>query len=1218
MSNLHFAEPQWFHLFWGVACLLVVVIWLEHRLGGDLSLFMHPVLQSRLVKNPSPARRYLRIILLVLCGCFLILSLMRPQWGFQFVATPRVGAEIMVCLDVSKSMLAEDVAPSRLERAKAELTDLLTYLDGDQVGLIAFAGRASVLSPLTPDFGFLRLVLDQAGPHTVVRGGTRLEEPIRKAVAGFGDTADISRSILLITDGEDHDSFPIEAAKDAAERGVRILSIGFGDENGSEIMMTDPKTGARSMLRDGDGEIVKSRLDGDLLREIAFLTEGAYIPAGTGVLDLKSIFDTHIAGLTRGEMDGRGRTVRNDSFQITLLLGLLSLLGAVVSTIGSGQMSSGSTITSQKHGIVSLTILSVMFLSNTTIIIVIMLLSLFSVDALAQQNDKQPVVIFDETAPPSDESASLNIETEEGEQAANSREKEKDPRTIYNEALQKFDADLWDQAGRLFREARRNAGTDSVVRYNATYNLGWVEVERADSLLGTEPKSALESLYRAADWFREAVTLRDDIDARHNLEVVLKRAMVLSDSLGEIEKGDLLKKVNETIVIQREFLDVVRKEVDLGEVETYTSKQSRRKLRSLAVQQLDVLSESQQLTKDAGREVDSLRGKNESDQTPEDKMRVAQLERLLHYLHRSQERMGQARRRLRTSQIERAYRRAATALTELKRGRDQLLDPVTRIDVLLNDSVELIQQTGVKANQGEKLSLQPGRGLPVWLTGEYLTDTQTSLSERVQELYQGLSAGLANQTEQEMPEDPEQQQLIGNLQKAVPWIGKSQQRFSDAIAQLESFYYENAIGLQNEGITSLATAREFFLDLRQLIESVYQDQIRIQQYLDPSAVNEVPFPTVNNSSTDDLISRGASKIEFLQQVSEYFPLISEFQDKNIERTVRLANLIELDLNQLNIVQEQMASQAQIGGKSSTSKKQIGNMLPSQSSANQSTELEVEKTRLEEAKRLQKKALEQFTSNRKILTNLISKKGVNAVSISSLRPVKSSVDRSVQTIEQLRRLFFSLIEHLRDTAQKQVELGDETQDAITLAETASKAETLSRLGPLSAKQHSLSAVTDTIADALAKQSEHIVQQSAQNTGQNVDAGQILEKIQRAGQLVSDAKLKMDNVVYMMTRDEIPLDDIGPQQKAASKNLIQALALLEPPQQQQEQDQQQQEQDQQQQEQDQQQQEQNQQQQQEQGNLNQMLQGVRDREAQRRQDQKEKQKRSSGYEPVEKDW
>ena len=875
MSSLYFAQPQWFHLLWAVSAFLGMMIWLEKRAGGDLSQFMHPLLQSRLVRAISPTRRYLRIILLGLCGFFLTLSLMRPQWGVQFVATPRVGAEIMVCLDVSKSMLAEDVAPSRLGRAKVELTDLLAYLSGDQVGLIAFAGRASVLSPLTPDFGFLRLVLDQAGPHSVVRGGTRLEEPIRKAVAGFGDTADISRSILLITDGEDHDSFPLEAAKEAAERGIRILSIGFGDENGSEVMMSDPKTGARSVLRDSDGKIVTSRLDGDLLREIALLTEGAYIPAGTGVLDLKSIFDTHIASLTRGKMDGRGRTVRNDAFQITLLLGLLCLLGAVISTIGSGYnprtisaMADATTTSKGTNGHSNRnTLLSLLAFSITTGVIMT-LLSLLPSSLVAQQEDKKPVVIF------SDEPEEvLEVETDpaEAESEQYAEEEEKDARTLYNQALQKFDANSWEQARRLFQEARRLAGTDGVVRFNATYNLGWVDVKKADDLLETDPAAALESLYRAADWFREAVTLREDIDTRHNLEVVLQRAMVLADSLEKKQADDLLARISQNITIQREFLDVVRQEVDLEEVETYTSEQLRGQLRSLAVQQLEVLSQSQQLTKTAGREVDALRGKTESEQTPEDKMRVAQIEGLLHYLHRAQERMGQARRRLRTSQTERAYRRAAIALAELKRGRDQLLDPVARIDALLGDGMELIQQTAAKtADNTGKLSLKTGSKLPAWLTQEYLVESQTSLSERVQELHQGLSAGLAGEVEEASAVLPRQQQLIENLRLAVPRLGTAGEKFTQALAKLKHPQFEEAFGLQNEGMTALAAAREIFLDLRQLVELVYQDQLRIRRHLDPSTAERDTLADLkrlgDNSGRDSSSRNGKS----LRQIANIF------------------------------------------------------------------------------------------------------------------------------------------------------------------------------------------------------------------------------------------------------------------------------------------------------------------------------------------------------------
>jgi len=332
MSGLHFAAPHWIHLLWAVAAFIALLAWLERRGTGDLDRFIAGPLQQRLVLRTPPLRRGLRLALLGLCGLFLTLALMRPQWGARLVTTPQVGARIMVCLDVSRSMLAEDVVPNRLERAKAEFRDLLGYLDGDQVGLIAFAGRASVLAPLTPDFSFLRLVLDETGPHSVTRGGTQLEEPIRKALAGFregGGSGEISRSILLITDGEDQASFPLEAAKAAAERGVRIIAIGFGDEAGSELLVTDPRTGVRALVRDSDGNPVRSRLEGELLREMALVTGGAYIPAGIGAIDLESIYQRHIAGLTRGRLDDGGYQVRNDIFQWPLLLALICLLAAV-------------------------------------------------------------------------------------------------------------------------------------------------------------------------------------------------------------------------------------------------------------------------------------------------------------------------------------------------------------------------------------------------------------------------------------------------------------------------------------------------------------------------------------------------------------------------------------------------------------------------------------------------------------------------------------------------------------------------------------------------------------------------------------------------------------------------------------------------------------------------------------------------------------------------
>ena len=328
MSEFRFAEPGWVHGLWSVLGFVALLFWLDRRGGGALDRLIGSALQQRLVQRPSLFRRRMRILFLGLSAACLVLALMRPQLGLRYVATPRIGAEIMVALDVSKSMLAEDVAPNRLERAKAEIVDLLSYLDGNQVGLIAFAGRATVLAPLTPDFSFLRLVLDGAGPHSVTRGGTRLEEPIRKAVKGFGPAREMSRVILLITDGGDHDSFPRDAATEAAEAGIVIIAIGLGDEAGSDIYITDPQTGARELLRDADGRVVKSGLDGELLRDLALATQGAYVPAGTGVLDLESIYQQHIEQLMLGQLDPRGKTVRDEGYQWAVLLALVLLVSS--------------------------------------------------------------------------------------------------------------------------------------------------------------------------------------------------------------------------------------------------------------------------------------------------------------------------------------------------------------------------------------------------------------------------------------------------------------------------------------------------------------------------------------------------------------------------------------------------------------------------------------------------------------------------------------------------------------------------------------------------------------------------------------------------------------------------------------------------------------------------------------------------------------------------
>ena len=330
-----FAEPLHVHLVWLALAVVAACAFFEFRGADRLRRFVSPAMQERLARRQTRLRRGTKLALILLTLLLGVVALMRPQTpGGTETIDRGVRADIMVVLDVSKSMLAEDAAPSRLARAKAEITEFIERVRDQRVGLVVFAGRASVRSPLTSDYGFFRLALRDVGPGSVSRGGTRIGDAVRKAVAAFGVNRGTSRIMLLITDGEDHDSYPLDAVRDAVAAGVRVVAIGFGSEAGSEILVTDPDSGARRPLTDRDGNLVRSRLDGDLLRRIALESEGVYVPAGTSAVDLDSIVEAWVAPLVT---DASARVVRRspvEHYRWFVLGALLCLVGAVWAASG--------------------------------------------------------------------------------------------------------------------------------------------------------------------------------------------------------------------------------------------------------------------------------------------------------------------------------------------------------------------------------------------------------------------------------------------------------------------------------------------------------------------------------------------------------------------------------------------------------------------------------------------------------------------------------------------------------------------------------------------------------------------------------------------------------------------------------------------------------------------------------------------------------------------
>jgi len=344
MGGLTFAQQNWVHLVWVALALVAVLAVFELRARDTLGRFISRVMQARLAERQTTARRLVKLGLILATLLLGTLALMRPQvsGGTEVLSTRKAAADIMVLLDVSRSMLAEDSAPNRLDRAKAEIGEFVERVQGHRVGLVAFAGRASVLCPLTTDYGFFHLILRDVDTDSVGRGGTRIGEAIRKAIAAFGPPSGAPRVLLLITDGEDHDSYPEEAAQAAVEAGIRIMSIGFGSETGSEITLVDPRTGARSILTDKNGQVVRSRLDGELLRDLALATEGVYVPAGTSALDLDSIVEAHVEPLVTDSAAGRTRTVIVEYYRWFVLGSLVALFAAVWVGSTSGTRRNGA------------------------------------------------------------------------------------------------------------------------------------------------------------------------------------------------------------------------------------------------------------------------------------------------------------------------------------------------------------------------------------------------------------------------------------------------------------------------------------------------------------------------------------------------------------------------------------------------------------------------------------------------------------------------------------------------------------------------------------------------------------------------------------------------------------------------------------------------------------------------------------------------------------
>ena len=299
-----FGAPEW---LWGlllIPLLIALFVRAEHRGLKRLQQFVSARLLPQLAGTVNRRRRIIRFGLLLLGLALAIVSLAQPRWGYTFEDVKRKGLDLLIAVDTSRSMLSNDVQPNRLDRVKLAIQDLIDELQGDRVGLIAFAGRAFLQAPLTIDYDAVIEAVNDLDTKTIPEGGTNISSAITLATQSFGKSAMGNRALIIFTDGEELSGDAVKTAKAAADAGVRIFTIGVGTPQGSLIPVTSDN-GETSFVKDITGQVVKSKLDDKRLREMAEATGGFYLHLENGPRTMQQVQSEGLTKMQAAEMDVR-------------------------------------------------------------------------------------------------------------------------------------------------------------------------------------------------------------------------------------------------------------------------------------------------------------------------------------------------------------------------------------------------------------------------------------------------------------------------------------------------------------------------------------------------------------------------------------------------------------------------------------------------------------------------------------------------------------------------------------------------------------------------------------------------------------------------------------------------------------------------------------------------------------------------------------------------
>jgi Ca-activated chloride channel family protein len=323
-SGWVFGESQWLNALWGIIVLALIVLFFSSMKKSALRRFIDISLHESITGKRIAWTGVLRFLFMSSAIIAIVIGLARPQSDPREVEIESKGRDVVFLLDVSRSMLARDVAPNRLERAKLWINDLVDELHGDRVGLVAFAGSSTVVSPLTTDKLFFKLSLEELDTSSVAVGGTNIGDAIRRTMdLVFTNTDEASsghRDIVLITDGEDQESLPVQAAQVAGDMGIRVIALGIGSRDGT-LVPADPNSPTRS------DQPVRSSLQSASLTQIAAATPGGvYLEVGTGTIDLAKVYKDLIAAADQKTIETTSTIQFQEQYMVVFAIALVLLL----------------------------------------------------------------------------------------------------------------------------------------------------------------------------------------------------------------------------------------------------------------------------------------------------------------------------------------------------------------------------------------------------------------------------------------------------------------------------------------------------------------------------------------------------------------------------------------------------------------------------------------------------------------------------------------------------------------------------------------------------------------------------------------------------------------------------------------------------------------------------------------------------------------------------